>query len=234
MKENILIVDDEERMRKLIGAYLKKENYNIFEAENGIQALEIFKREQMIHLVILDIMMPGIDGYDVCKELRKTSDVPIVMLTAKGEDDDKLIGFELGADHYITKPFNARLLVAKVKALINRTYYSNQNEKKDLYFDGVYVNELSHDVTVDGKSIYLSPKEYELFLFLVINKNIALSRDQILDKIWGIDYFGDYRTVDSHVRKLRDKLGEKAYMISTIRGVGYKFEVNNEKEHRDS
>lgn len=234
MKENILIVDDEERMRKLIGAYLKKENYNIFEAENGIQALEIFKREQMIHLIILDIMMPGIDGYDVCKELRKTSDVPIVMLTAKGEDDDKLIGFELGADHYITKPFNARLLVAKVKALINRTYYSNQNEKKDLYFDGVYVNELSHDVTVDGKSIYLSPKEYELFLFLVINKNIALSRDQILDKIWGIDYFGDYRTVDSHVRKLRDKLGEKAYMISTIRGVGYKFEVNNEKEHRDS
>lgn len=232
MKENILIVDDEERMRKLIGAYLKKENYNIFEAENGFEALAIFKKEKNIHLVILDIMMPVLDGLDTLKELRKNSDVPIIMLTAKGEDDDELLGFELGIDHYITKPFNARLLVAKVKALINRTYNTREDTKKELYFDGICINELSHDVTLDGKSIYLSPKEYELFLFLVINKNIVLSRDQILDKIWGIDYFGDYRTVDSHIRKLRDKLGGKANMISTVRGAGYKFEVNNEEEHK--
>lgn len=227
LKETILIVDDEERMRKLISAYLKKEDFNIIEAENGLEALNIFKNNK-IHLLILDIMMPVMDGWTACKELRKTSNVPIILLTAKSEDDDKLLGFELGTDHYVTKPFNARLLMAKIKSIIRRTYYLDTNVKKELYFDGVHIDELSHRVSIDGTPIYLSPKEYDLLLYFATNQGIVLSREKLLDYIWGIDFFGDLRTVDSHIKRLREKLGDKAHLISTIRGTGYKFEVRHE------
>lgn len=228
MKEKILIADDEERMRKLIAAYLKKEGYEIFEAEDGVGALGILKKESM-HLVILDIMMPFMDGWSVCREIRKSSDVPIILLTAKGENEDKLLGFELGADHYVTKPFDVRLLVAQVKSIINRVYHSEQRLKKEMYFDGLNIDELSHKVTVDGEEISLSPKEYDLLLYLAANNGIVLTREKILDYIWGIDFFGDNRAIDSHIKRLREKLREKAYLISTIRGVGYKFETKNEE-----
>jgi DNA-binding response OmpR family regulator len=174
-------------------------------------------------------MMPIMDGWTLCKEIRKISSVPIILLTAKSEDDDKLLGFELGTDHYVTKPFNMKLLIAKVKTLIKRTYYSEPKIKKELYFDGLHIDELSHNVTLDGKQIYLSPKEYELLLYMVVNKDIVLSREKMLDYIWGIDYFGDLRTVDTHIKRIREKLGDKAYLVSTVRGSGYKFEVKNEE-----
>jgi DNA-binding response OmpR family regulator len=227
MKEKILIVDDEERMRKLIAAYLLKEGYEILEAENGAQALTLFKNEN-VHLIILDVMMPVMDGWSVCREIRKTSDVPIILLTAKGEDEDKLLGFELGTDHYVTKPFNIKLLIARVKSLINRVYNSEHKQKKEHYYDGLFVDELSHKVTIDGNALNLSPKEYDLLLYFIANEGIVLSREKILDYIWGFDFDGDLRTVDSHIKRLREKLGEKAYLISTIRGTGYRFEANNE------
>jgi len=228
MKEKILIVDDEERMRKLIAAYLKKEGYEILEAENGLEALNIFKAER-IHLIILDVMMPVMDGWSLCSELRKTSNVPIIFLTAKGEADDMLLGFELGTDHYMTKPFDVRLLIAKVKSLINRVYYSEPQEKKELFFNGLHIDELSHKVTIDGETVNLSPKEYDLILYFLTNKGMVLSREKILDYIWGIDFYGDFRTIDSHIKRLREKLGEKANLITTIRGVGYRFEDKDEK-----
>lgn len=230
MKERILIADDEERMRKLISAYLKKEGYEVLEAENGLEALNIFKNGR-IHLIILDVMMPVMDGWSVCTELRKTSNVPIIFLTAKGEDEDKLFGYELGTDHYVTKPFDMRLLILKVKSLIKRVYYSQAEIKKELYFDGLSIDELSYKVTLDGVDLNLSPKEYELLLYFAANNGIVLSREKILNYIWGADFYGDFRTVDSHVKRLREKLGEKSYLISTIRGVGYKFEAKNEKEY---
>lgn len=227
MKEKILIVDDEERMRKLIAAYLKKEDYETVEAENGLEALNIFKNER-IHLVILDIMMPVMDGWTTCREIRKSSNVPIIFLTAKSEDEDKLLGFELGTDHYVTKPFDMRILLAQVKSLIRRVYFSEPQLKKELFFDGLKIDELSYKVTINGESISLSPKEYDLLLYLATNNGIVLSREKILDYIWGVDFYGDFRTVDSHIKRLREKLGEKAYLIGTIRGVGYKFEANDE------
>lgn len=227
MREKILVVDDEERMRKLIAAYLEKEGYEVLEAENGVQALNISKNEK-IHLIILDVMMPVMDGLSTCREIRKSSNVPIIFLTARGEDEDKLIGFELGTDNYITKPFDMRILLANVKSLINRAYYyDNLKPKKELYFEGLHIDELSHKVTLDGVTLNLSPKEYDLLLYLAVNNRIVLTREKILDYIWGIDFFGDLRTVDTHVKRLREKLGEKAYLISTIRGVGYKFENKN-------
>lgn len=228
MKERILIVDDEERMRNLIAAYLKKEGYEIIEAENGLEALEIFKT-QIIHLVVLDIMMPVIDGWSTCRELRTISTVPIIMLTAKSEDDDKLLGFELGTDHYISKPFDSRLLVAKVKSLIKRIYYSEPENKREIYLDGLRIDELSHTVTIDSRKIYLAPKEYELLLYMALNKNIVLSREQILNYVWGVNFEGDFRTVDSQVKRLREKLEDKAYLLSTIRGIGYKFAGKDEE-----
>ncbi|WP_315673587.1 response regulator transcription factor [Clostridium sp. 19966] len=228
MNETILVVDDEERIRHLIGAYLKREGYRVIEAENGLEALKKFKTE-VIHLIILDIMMPVMDGWTACREIRNISEIPVILLTAKSEDDDKLLGFELGTDNYITKPFNAKLLVANVKSLLNRTYVSKVRIKQELIFDGVHIDELSHSVTVDDEEIYLSPKEYDLLIYFATNRNIVLSREKILDNIWGIDYFGDLRTVDTHIKRLREKLGDKAYLISTIRGTGYKFEVKNEK-----
>lgn len=223
MKETILIVDDEERMRKLIGAYFKKEGYPILEAENGEEALKVFS-EKVVHLLILDVMMPKLDGWQVCKEIRKKSNVPIIFLTAKSECDDMVLGFELGSDHYITKPFDTRVLLAKTKAILNRVYYANENKDiKLLQYQGVRIDLLSHSVTVDEEEIYLAPKEYELLVYLITNRNIVLSREQILDYIWGIDFYGDLRTVDTHIKKIREKLKEKAYLISTIRGSGYKF-----------
>lgn len=228
MKEKILIAEDEERMRKLITAYLKKEGYDVVEAENGEEALAIFNNEK-IHLAILDVMMPIMDGWSVCREIRKISSVPIILLTAKAEDEDKLLGFQLGTDHYITKPFDMRLLIAKIKSLINRAYYIEEKQKKELFFDGLHIDELSHKATLDGVTLNLSPKEYDLLLYFIVNNGIVLSREKIIDYIWGMDFFGDFRTIDSHIKRMREKLGEKAYLISTIRGVGYKFEAKNEK-----
>jgi Response regulators consisting of a CheY-like receiver domain and a winged-helix DNA-binding domain len=227
MKEKILIVDDEERMRKLIGAYMVKEGYEVYEAENGLQALNVFKSNK-VHLIILDIMMPVMDGWTTCKEIRRFSDVPIIFLTARGEDEDKIIGFELGTDHYVTKPFNIRLLTAKVKSLINRVYNFQTKQIKEYNFDGLYIDELSHKVIVDNALLNLSPKEYELLLYFVTNKGIVLSREKILDYVWGMDFYGDLRTIDSHIKRLREKLGDKAYLISTVRGTGYRFEGKNE------
>lgn len=223
MGETILVVDDEERMRSLIGLYLKREGYNILEAENGEQALKIFASNK-IHLVILDVMMPVMDGWTTCSELRKKSDVPILMLTAKGEDDDKLLGFQLGTDNYETKPFSPKVLVAKINALIKRIYFTKTDNLKD-NFDGLVVDEEAHIVTVDKNEVYLSPKEFELLTYFIRNRDISLSREKILNAVWGIDYFGDLRTVDTHIKRLREKLGDKSYLISTVRGSGYKFEV---------
>ncbi|QAT41280.1 response regulator transcription factor [Clostridium sp. JN-9] len=223
MGETILIVDDEERMRSLIGLYLKREGYNIIEAENGEQALKIFAANK-VHLVVLDVMMPVMDGWTTCSELRKKSDVPILMLTAKGEDDDKLLGFQLGTDNYETKPFSPKVLVAKINALIKRVYFTKVDNLRD-NFDGLTVDEEAHIVTIDKNEIYLSPKEFELLTYFIRNKDISLSREKILNAVWGMDYFGDLRTVDTHIKRLREKLGDKAYLISTVRGSGYKFEV---------
>lgn len=224
MNKTILLVEDEVRMRILLSDYFKREGYIFLEASNGIEALKIFN-ENSVDLVILDIMMPYMDGWDVCKSIRKTSQVPIILLTAKSEEEDKLLGYELGADDYITKPFSPKVLIAKVKALLKRTEYQTEPSNTILNFQGLSIDELSHEVKVDGNSIILSPKEYDLLLYLIKNKGIALSRDKILDSVWGMDYYGDSRTVDTNIKRLREKLGEKAEMITTIRGSGYKFEV---------
>lgn len=224
MNKTLLLVEDEARMRILISDYLKREAYNLLEASNGVEALKIFNANT-IDLVILDIMMPYLDGWDVCKAIRRTSDVPIILLTAKSEEEDKLLGYELGADDYITKPFSPKVLVAKVKVLLKRME-QKQNIKSDiLSFDGLTIDELSHEVRIDNQTAMLTPKEYDLLLFLVKNKGIALSRDKILDSVWGMDYYGDARTVDTNIKRLREKLGSKAEMIATVRGSGYKFEV---------
>ncbi|MDF2505125.1 response regulator transcription factor [Clostridium sp.] len=224
MEESILIVEDEERMRKLIDAYLKKEGYKTFEAKDGVEAVRIFDSNK-VTLIILDIMMPVMDGFNVCKYIRKNSNVPIIMLTAKSEEEDKLLGYEFGADDYITKPFSPKVLVAKVKALLKRYYPDASLNNTSMNFDGVNINELSHEVTINGTEIYLSPKEYDLLLYFIKNKGIVLSRNKILDSVWGMDYYGDLRTVDTHIKRLREKLIDKAYLISTVRGSGYKLEV---------
>lgn len=219
--KKILIVEDESRMRRLISDYLKKEGYSIVEADNGKKAIDIFNLEK-INLIILDIMMPKYDGWTVCREIRKTSNVPIIMLTARSEESDELFGFELGADEYITKPFSPKILVARVKALLKRSYM----EEEKVSYDGLEIDINGHRVFIGDKEIEMTPKEYELLIFMTQNKGAALSREQILNSVWGYDYFGDLRTVDTHIKRLRMKLENKSNYIQTVRGVGYRFEVN--------
>lgn len=224
MSKTIMIVEDEERLRKLVKAYIVKSGYECVEAENGIEAIKKFK-EFKIDLMILDIMMPYMDGWTVCTNIRKGSDVPIIILTAKSEEDDKLLGYELGADDYVTKPFSPKVLMAKIKALLKRITIEGNNTDGIYKYDGLIINELSHEVKVNENTINLSPKEYDLLIYFAKNKGISLSRDKILDKVWGFDYFGGLRTVDTNVKRLREKLGDKSPYIVTVRGSGYKFEV---------
>lgn len=219
--KTILIVEDESRMRKLINDYFTREGFKVIEAENGVEGLEKFK-ENNINIIILDIMMPLLDGFKVCTEIRLSSDVPIILLTAKSEENDKLTGYELGADDYVTKPFSPKVLVAKAKALLKRV---EPLLNETLTTDGILINPLSHEVSVNKIVVNLSPKEYDLLLFLVSNKGIVLTRDKLLDKVWGYDYEGDLRTVDTHIKRLREKLNEKSYLVSTVRGIGYMFEA---------
>ena len=219
----ILIVDDEARMRKLIKDFLVAKNYRIIEAKDGEEALEVFENnKEKIDLVLLDVMMPKIDGWTVLRKIRQDSKVPVIMLTARGEEQDELFGFELGVDEYISKPFSPKILVARIQAILKRTN-SKKEEVKNL--GGIEIDEVGRTVTVDGKLIELSLREYELLKYLLDNEKVALSRDKILNNVWNYDYYGDSRTIDSHIKKIRHKLGKKGKYIETIRGVGYKFEV---------
>lgn len=219
----VLIVDDESRMRKLIKDFLMQKNYKILEAGDGEEALRIFQEnEEKISVILLDVMMPKLDGWSVLRQIRQTSKVPIIMLTARGEEQDELFGFELGVDEYISKPFSPKILVARVEALLKRTR-AEENGTKD--YGGIIIDSKGRTVTVDGKQIEMSLREYELLKYLVDNKGIALSRDKILNNVWNYDYYGDSRTIDSHIKKIRHKLRKKGKYIQTIRGIGYKFEV---------
>ena len=224
-KIKVLVVDDEALMRKLVRDFLVKKEYEVVEAEDGEQALDIFYSDKSISLIILDVMMPKMNGWQVCREIRETSKVPIIMLTAKSTENDELQGFELGVDEYISKPFSPKILVARVDALLRR---SNKIDSADvLDYGGIVINRAAHEVTVDGKPVELSFKEFELLSFFLENEGIALSREKILNNVWNYDYFGDARTIDTHVKKLRSKIGSKGNYIKTIWGMGYKFEVNN-------
>ena len=223
IQNSILVVDDEERMRKLIKDFLTAKGYIILEAEDGEKALEIFENNKnKISLILLDVMMPKLDGWSVLRQIRQESKVPVIMLTARGEEQDELFGFELGVDEYISKPFSPKILVARVDAILRRI---NKNLEQIKDFGGIEIDKEGRTVKVDGKPIELSLREYELLTYLVDNENIALSRDKILNNVWNYDYFGDARTIDTHVKKLRSKLGDKGEYIKTIWGMGYKFEV---------
>lgn len=219
----VLVVDDESRMRKLVHDFLKRNGYNVIEASDGEEALEKFYADKDISLVILDVMMPKMDGYEACREIRKTSKVPVIILTAKGEEDDELTGFDCGADEYIAKPFSPKILCARVDALVRRSY--PDAGKSSVNIGGIEIDEAAHIVRIDGEEIELSFKEFELLLYFVENKGIALSREKILNNVWNYDYFGDARTIDTHVKKLRAKLGDKGKYIKTIWALGYKFEI---------
>ena len=222
MKKNILIVEDEFRIRFLLRDYFNTEEFNVFEAENGAEALDIFK-DNKIDLIILDIMMPVMDGLTTLEKIREVSTLPVILLTAKSQEEDKLQGYDFGADDYVTKPFSPKVLVAKVKALLKRTRNDIDSSTQD--YGGISINKLSHEVKVNNNILSLSPKEYELLIYLMNNESIALSRDNILDNVWGLDYYGDIRTVDTNIKRLREKLGDKSNYIVTVRGSGYKFEV---------
>lgn len=222
-KIRVLVVDDEALMRKLVKDFLVKKEYEVVEAEDGEQALDIFYADKSISLVILDVIMPKMNGWQVCREIRETSKVPIIMLTAKATETDELQGFELGVDEYISKPFSPKILAARVDALLRR---SNKIDTSDvLDYGGIVINRAAHEVTVDSKPVELSFKEFELLSFFLENEGIALSREKILNNVWNYDYFGDARTIDTHVKKLRSKIGPKGNYIKTIWGMGYKFEV---------
>lgn len=221
-KMKILVVDDESRMRKLVKDFLVRKNYDVVEAENGEQAIDIFFADKDISLIILDVMMPKLDGWQVCKEIRQYSKVPIIMLTAKGDEKDELFGFDLGVDEYISKPFSPKILVARVEAVLRRTVGP---EGDVIEIGGIVLDKAAHMVKIDGVNIDLSFKEFELLSYFVANKGVALSRERILNNVWNYDYFGDARTIDTHVKKLRSKMGEKGDYIKTIWGLGYKFEV---------
>ena len=220
----ILIVDDEARMRKLIKDFLVQKNFKTLEAEDGEKALRVYnENKSKINLILLDVMMPKLDGWSVLRQIRQENKtIPIVMLTARGEEQDELFGFELGVDEYIAKPFSPKVLVARVEAILKRTS-PKIKELRD--YDGIVINSEGRTVTVDGKPVELSFREYELLKYLLDNENIALSRDKILNTVWNYDYYGDSRTIDSHIKKIRHKLGKKGNHIQTIRGIGYKFEI---------
>ncbi len=219
----ILVVDDESRMRKLVKDFLVKKDFEVLEAGDGEEAVDIFLREKGIALIILDVMMPKMDGWQVCREIRKVSKVPIIMLTARGDERDELMGFDLGVDEYISKPFSPKILVARVEAILRRVGHGDQEDV--LESGGILLNKTAHMVSVDGKNVDLSFKEFELLTYFMENQGIALSREKILNHVWNYDYFGDARTIDTHVKKLRSKMGEKGDYIKTIWGMGYKFEV---------
>lgn len=220
----VLVVDDESRMRKLIKDFLIQKNYNILEAEDGERALSVYQEnKEKISLILLDVMMPKLDGWSVLRQIRQENkNLPIAMLTARAEENDELFGFELGVDEYITKPFSPKILVARVEAILKR---SRPEEKELKSYDGIVIDNEGRTVKVDGKQIELSFREYELLKYLLDNENIALSRDKILNTVWNYDYYGDSRTIDSHIKKIRHKLGKKGKHIQTIRGIGYKFEI---------
>lgn len=219
----ILIVDDEQRMRSLIKDFLKQKNYSSLEAADGEEALQMFEENKnKIKLILLDVMMPKLDGWSVLRQIRQTSNVPIIMLTARGEEQDELFGFELGVDEYIPKPFSPKILVARVEAILKR---ASKDEKEIKNYGGIEIDKDGRTVSVDGKPIDLSLREYELLVYLVDNQSIALSRDKILNNVWNYDYYGDSRTIDSHIKKIRHKLGKRGKYIETIRGIGYKFEI---------
>lgn len=219
----ILVVDDESRMRKLLKDFLSAKGYKTLEAEDGEKAVELFEENRnKIKLILLDVMMPKLDGWSVLRKIRQESKVPVIMLTARGEEQDELFGFELGVDEYIAKPFSPKILVARVEAILKRAY-GDTKQVKD--YDGITIDQEGRTVKVDGKPIDLSLREYELLKYLLDNENIALSRDKILNNVWNYDYYGDSRTIDSHIKKIRHKLGKKGKYIETIRGIGYKFEI---------
>lgn len=222
-KIKILVVDDESRMRKLVKDFLLKHNYEVIEAADGSEALDIFFDNKEIALVICDVMMPKIDGWQVCKEIREYSKVPIIMLTARGDERDELQGFELGVDEYISKPFSPKILVARVEAILRRSNVLGESERMEV--NGIVVDKAAHSVMINGKTVDLSFKEFELLTYFIENAGIALSREKILNNVWNYDYFGDARTIDTHVKKLRSKLGEKGECIKTIWGMGYKLEA---------
>ena len=222
-KIKILVVDDEARMRKLVKDFLSIKGYQVLEAGDGEEAVDLFFQQKDIALILLDVMMPKMDGWEVVKTIRKYSQVPIIMLTARGEESDELQGFNLGVDEYISKPFSPKILVARVEAILRR---SNGGSQDVIDVGGIYIDKTAHQVSVDGKPVDLSYKEFELMTYFAENQGIALSREKILNNVWNYDYFGDARTIDTHVKKLRSKLGEKGEYIKTIWGMGYKFEVS--------
>ena len=221
--QKILVVDDEARMRKLVGDFLTRERYEVLEAEDGDKAMDLFYADKDIALVILDVMMPKMDGWQVLREIRESSQVPVIMLTARSDERDELKGFDLGVDEYVTKPFSPRTLVARVEAILRRTSSHEDNDKIEL--SGIVLDKSAHQVTVDGEPVELSFKEFELLTYFMENNGIALSREKILNHVWNYDYFGDARTIDTHVKKLRSKLGSKGELIKTIWGMGYKLEA---------
>ena len=219
----ILVVDDESRIRKLLRDFFTAKGYQILEAEDGEKAIEVFEENRnKIKLILLDVMMPKLDGWSVLRKIRQESNLPVIMLTARGEEQDELFGFELGVDEYISKPFSPKILVARVEAILKRVY-GDTKQLKD--YDGIVIDQEGRTVKVDGKPIDLSLREYELLKYLLDNENIALSRDKILNNVWNYDYYGDSRTIDSHIKKIRHKLGKKRKYIETVRGIGYKFEI---------
>lgn len=220
----ILVVDDESRMRKLVRDFLTKSDYEVIEAGDGEEALDQFYAHKDIALIVLDVMMPKMDGWQVCREIRSQSKVPIIMLTARADEQDELQGFQLGVDEYISKPFSPKILVARIEAILRRTNQLNEEEVLDC--GGIRINKAAHQVLIDGKPVELSYKEFELLTYFVENKGIALSREKILNNVWNYDYFGDARTIDTHVKKLRNKMGGKGDLIKTIWGMGYKLEVD--------
>ena len=222
----ILIVDDEKMIRNVVKEYAEFEGYETAEAENGMEAVEMCRKEDF-DIIVMDIMMPRLDGYSAVKEIRKTKQLPVIMLSARGEEHDKLFGFEIGVDDYVVKPFSPKELLARIKAVLKRGSAAEENKIEKIRFEGLEINVTGREVTIDGKTAQLTPKEYDLLFYLVRNKGIALSREKLLEEVWGYDFYGDDRTVDTHIKMLRSSLGEYRKFIVTLRGMGYKFEANS-------